>query len=216
MDNKSCVFISLKYTLIAFLLIDLINSLIALTAVIALIDNSTNNAKTEKINENEVTTTSTVILLNNNNTETANVTELTETNVTEKSSLMSYEQTSTPVPVRKKFSTKTLISHSIYNLSVIFFTIMGLVGVSGENFFISIFTACVMVTEGTLVFFIYLTSPSILTILFNYIIAVLAILYAIMIKCTRESLIINRVEPIVTSNQPSQPIMATHLNGSLG
>lgn len=197
MDNKSCIFISLKYTLIALLLVDLINSLIAGTAVIAEID-SPKAVSTVSPDQQELTTMTTLPNQLNSSIAPAPI-PLNHTD-------------DTPIP------TKTLVTYVVYYVSIIFFTIMGLIGVAGENFYLSILTACVMVTEGAIAFFITLRSkPNILTIVFNLIIAILAVFYAMMIKFSKDSLLINRIEPITsTRERASPPIMITHLNGSIG
>ena len=209
MDNKSCIFISLKYTLIALLLVDLINSFIAGTAIIAEIDSP--SSVSEKADITTTTTTTTT---------TTSAPQIEAQNVTEKAPLA--ENSPAPIPLNSTeapIPTKKLITHVIFNVSIVFFTIMGLVGVSMENFYLSLLTACVMVTEGTLAFFVTLRSdPNVLTIVFNLIIAVLAVIYAVMIKLVRDTLIINRVEPISSTRDRlnTPPVMATQLNGSAG
>lgn len=214
MDNKSCIFICLKYTLISFLLVDLINSLIAGVAILSEIDGQNEPAepKLPEKNNNLITTTTTTTMT------PESVSEETTVAVNETLSLESSANSSINYQVKQMVPTspRELVIYGIFQISIVFFTIMGLVGVASEHFGLSLLTAFVMVAEGTLGLYVHL---NVLTVVFNFIIAVFALLYAATIKLIRDSMLINRVAPVTSTinyreNLSTPPVMVTNINGS--
>ena len=155
--SKSCLFLSLKYILIAFLLIDLINLIVIIPTAIA----EESQSKTPPPDSNPP----------------ANYTET------------------------EKNTTKRRIATLAANGSTIFFLVLGLVGVSRENFYISSFTA-VFMTIGTIAAALLWSTPSsILTVIFGCIVTVTAYVYAFMCRVIqRDSVQDNQIVPVSVSN----------------